>query len=45
MASTSTVFGSGITGTPTVMVNGVRFSGDLYSAGPLTRAVGAAKGQ
>ena len=44
-ASTSAVFATGVTGTPTVKINGVRFSGDLYTAGPLTRAVVAAKGQ
>ena len=33
-----------ITGTPTVRINGARFEGDLFSAGPLTEAVLAAKG-
>ena len=44
-ASTSAVFETGVTGTPTVKINGTRFSGDLYAVGPLTRAVAAAKGQ
>ena len=30
--------------TPTVLINGKKFEGDLYSAGPLTQAVEAAKG-
>jgi len=30
---------AGITATPTVIVNGVRFTGDLYTAGPLTRTI------
>ena len=34
-----------ITGTPTVKINGVVFKGDLYTAGPLTEAVTAAKGR
>jgi protein-disulfide isomerase len=44
-ASTSTVFDSGVTGTPTVKINGALFRGDLYTSGPLTQAVMAAKGQ
>lgn len=35
----------GVTGTPTVKINGKVFEGDLYTAGPLTAAVNAAKGQ
>lgn len=31
-------------GTPTVLINGTAFKGDLYSAGPLTKAIIAAKG-
>ncbi|PVU83344.1 disulfide bond formation protein DsbA [Cellulomonas sp. WB94] len=31
-------------GTPTVLINGTAFKGDLYSAGPLTEAIVAAKG-
>jgi protein-disulfide isomerase len=34
----------GVTGTPTVKVNGKVFEGDLYTAGPLTAAITAAKG-
>jgi protein-disulfide isomerase len=45
VASTSAVFATGVTGTPTVRINGTRFSGDLYTAGPLTKAIEAAKGQ
>ena len=33
-----------ISGTPTVKINGKVFRGDLYTAGPLTQAVTAAKG-
>jgi protein-disulfide isomerase len=43
MASTDAVFDSGVTGTPTVKINGVLFQGDLYTVGPLTEAVAAAK--
>ncbi|MEU4422960.1 DsbA family protein [Actinoplanes sp. NPDC024001] len=43
--STEAVFDAGITGTPTVKINGEVFKGDLYTAGPLTQAVTAAKGQ
>jgi protein-disulfide isomerase len=42
--STDAAFKSGITGTPTVRINGKDFKGDLYSAGPLTSAIMAAKG-
>ena len=42
--STDAAFKSGITGTPTVRINGKDFKGDLYSAGPLTNAIMAAKG-
>lgn len=31
-------------GTPTVLINGTAFKGDLYTAGPLTDAIVAAKG-
>lgn len=44
-ASTSAVFKSGVTGTPTVKINGSRYDGDLYTVGPLTRAIAAAKGR
>ncbi|GAA1004520.1 hypothetical protein Aple_071690 [Acrocarpospora pleiomorpha] len=43
--STQAVFDKGISGTPTVKINGKVFEGDLYTAGPLTAAVTAAKGQ
>jgi protein-disulfide isomerase len=42
--STDAAFKSGITGTPTVRINGKKFDGDLYTAGPLTNAIMAAKG-
>lgn len=46
VASTTTaVLNGGVTGTPTVKINGTVFKGDLYTAGPLTQAVLAAKGQ
>ncbi|WP_449060943.1 DsbA family protein [Planomonospora algeriensis] len=41
-SSTTSVFETGISGTPTVKINGARFEGDLYTAGPLTAAVTAA---
>lgn len=34
----------GVTGTPTVLVDGEMFEGDLYSTGPLTEAIEAAAG-
>jgi len=42
---TETAFAGGITGTPTVKINGTVFKGDLYTAGPLTDAITTAKGQ
>jgi protein-disulfide isomerase len=39
----STDLGSSF-GTPTVLINGTAFKGDLYTAGPLTEAILAAKG-
>jgi hypothetical protein len=42
---TRAAFDGGITGTPTVKINGTPFQGDLYTAGPLTQAINAAKGQ
>lgn len=39
---TQKAFDAGITATPTVMVDGHVFTGDLYSEGPLTEAVAAA---
>jgi protein-disulfide isomerase len=38
-ASTDAAFKSGITGTPTVKINGTQFTGDLYTVGPLTQAI------
>ncbi|BCJ55423.1 hypothetical protein Asp14428_68980 [Actinoplanes sp. NBRC 14428] len=43
--STEAVFAAGITGTPTVKINGEVFKGDLYAPGPLTQALVAAKGR
>jgi protein-disulfide isomerase len=44
-ALTDKAFAGGITATPTVKINGTAFKDDLYTAGPLTEAVTAAKGQ
>ncbi|GAA1817506.1 thioredoxin domain-containing protein [Luedemannella flava] len=44
-ASTAKVLDGGVSGTPTVKINGTVFKGDLYTAGPLTEAILAAKGQ
>jgi protein-disulfide isomerase len=41
-ASTTAAFDGGISGTPTVRINGTAFTGELYSAGGLTQAVTAA---
>jgi protein-disulfide isomerase len=43
--ATDAAFSSGITGTPTVKINGTVFKGDLYAVGPLTEAIVAAKAQ
>lgn len=43
--STEAVFDTGISSTPTVKINGEVFKGDLYTTGPLTQVVTAAKGQ
>lgn len=43
--STTASFDSGITGTPTVKIDGKVFEGDLYTAGPLTEAINTAKAQ
>jgi protein-disulfide isomerase len=40
--STEKAFASGISGTPTVMINGKQFEGDLYTVGPLTQAINEA---
>jgi protein-disulfide isomerase len=43
---TDTAFSKGgVTGTPTVKINGKVYKGDLYTAGPLAQAITAAKGQ
>ena len=42
--STDAAFTTGITGTPTVKINGTVFTQDLYTVGPLTRAIDAARG-
>ena len=42
--STDAAFKTGITGTPTVRINGKDFKGDLYTVGPLTNAIKAAQG-
>jgi protein-disulfide isomerase len=39
---TQAAFDSGLTGTPTVKINGTVFEGDVYRAGPLTQAIEAA---
>ncbi|MCB0911736.1 MAG: thioredoxin domain-containing protein, partial [Propionibacteriaceae bacterium] len=41
---TNQAFDSGITGTPTVKIDGEVFSGDMYSAGPLDEAIRQAAG-
>ncbi|MFT4294178.1 MAG: thioredoxin domain-containing protein [Micropruina sp.] len=41
---TQQAFDSGITGTPTVQINGETFTGDLYTAGPLADAIRKASG-
>jgi protein-disulfide isomerase len=38
-ASTQKAFASGITGTPTVKINGNKYTGDLFTKGPLTQAI------
>lgn len=45
LQATAAAFDSGITGTPTVKINGTVYQGDLYTAGPLTQAIIAAKGR
>lgn len=43
-SATDAAFDSGVTGTPTVKIDGEVFDGDLYTAGVLTEAVEAAAG-
>ena len=38
-AATQAAFTSGVTGTPTVTINGQKFTGNLYQAGALTAAI------
>lgn len=40
--TTETAFASGVSGTPTVKINGQVFQGDVYTPGPLTQAIEAA---
>ncbi|WP_344127900.1 DsbA family protein [Luedemannella flava] len=40
--STKKAFAGGLQGTPTVKIDGVQFTGDLYKAGPLTEAINQA---
>lgn len=42
---TQKAFDSGITGTPTVKINGAKFDGDLYTRGALTQAIASAAGE
>ncbi len=42
-ATTEKVLNGGVSGTPTVKINGTVFTGDLYTVGPLTQAIVAAK--
>lgn len=44
-AGTAAAVDSGVSGTPTVRINGKAFTGDLLTAGALTRAVEAAAGR
>jgi protein-disulfide isomerase len=43
--ATATAVDNGVSGTPTVRINGKAFTGDLYTAGALSRAVEAAAGR
>jgi len=40
---TDGVMASGVNSTPTVRINGTKFTGDLYTVGPLTQAITSAK--
>lgn len=42
---TQKAFDSGVTGTPTIKINGKPFEGNPYETGPLTDAINAAAGQ
>ena len=39
---TQQAFDSGVQGTPTVKIDGTEFKGDVYTAGPLTKAIESA---
>lgn len=41
---TEQAFADGVTGTPTILVDGEQFSGDILTAGPLEAAIRAAEG-
>jgi protein-disulfide isomerase len=42
--TTERAFASGVEGTPTIRINGKVFAGDVYTTGPLTKAIEAAAG-
>lgn len=42
--STQAAFSDGITGTPTILIDGTKFSGNILTAGPFRQAVEAAAG-
>ncbi|MBO3736580.1 DsbA family protein [Actinoplanes flavus] len=42
--SNDDAFEAGVTGTPTVKINGTKFEGDVYTVGPLTQAIEQAAG-
>ncbi|HET6561023.1 MAG TPA: DsbA family protein [Marmoricola sp.] len=44
-AATEAAFDSGVEGTPTVLIDGERFEGDVYKPGPLTEAIESAAGK
>jgi protein-disulfide isomerase len=44
-AATEAAFDSGVTGTPTVLVDGEKFEGEVYKPGPLTEAIESAAQQ
>jgi protein-disulfide isomerase len=43
-ASNDAAFKAGVQGTPTIKINGAKFEGDVYTAGPLTQAIEQAAG-
>jgi protein-disulfide isomerase len=44
-STTKKAFAAGVQHTPTVMINGTVFTGDVYSVGPLTKAIESAAGR